>query len=150
MTLIIREAMEKDVDIISEFILALSYHQNLQQYVLTDVRTLREHGFGKDRLFGTLLAEIDGTTVGYLTYIWNYSTWAGGHYMYIENIFVLERRRRLGVGVALMEEAKRICEENGCLSMKWEVEPDNENAIAFYKKLGANIALRGIGSCTIR
>ena len=150
MALIIREAIEKDVEIISEFILALSSHQNLQQYVLTDAGTIAKHGFGQDRKFETLLAEIDGTPVGYLTYIWNYSTWAGGHYMFIENIFVLEQHRRLGVGVALMKEAKDICEENGCLNMKWEVESANENAIAFYKKIGGNITLRGIGSCAVK
>ncbi len=69
MVLTVREAIEKDVDLIREFILALSTHQNSQQYVLTDVKTLKEHGFGQERKFGTLLAEIDGTAAGYLTYV---------------------------------------------------------------------------------
>lgn len=150
MTLVIREAIESDVDIIMELILALSDHQNSQQYVVTDVETLKEQGFGLDKKFGALLAEIDGAPVGYLTYVWNYSTWAGRQYMYVENIFVLEQKRRLGVGVALMHEAKVVCRKNGCMHLKWEVESDNGNAIDFYRKLGANIAFRGVGSCTIK
>lgn len=149
MTLIVREAIEKDVDIIRDFIHALSCHQNSQQYVVTDVATLKEHGFGQDRKFETLLAEIDGTAVGYLTYVWFYSTWAGCRYMYVENLFVLEPHRRSGVGVALMQEAKNICRKNGCQNMKWEVESDNPDAISFYREFGANIAFRGVGSCTV-
>jgi len=149
MTLIIREAAEQDADVIYEFILALSSHQNSQQYVLTDVETLRQQGFGADKQFGALLAEYEELAVGYLTYVWNYSTWAAGRYMYVENVFVHEQNRRSGVGAALMQEAQVVCKRHGCRNMKWEVESDNEGAIAFYKKLGATIAFRGVGSCTI-
>jgi ribosomal protein S18 acetylase RimI-like enzyme len=34
--------------------------------------------------------------------------------------------------------------------MKWEVQPDNEKAIELYKKQGATVSLRGIGSCKAR
>lgn len=149
MTLVIREAIENDVGILMEFILALSEHQNSQQYVITDVKTLKKQGFGKDKQFGALLAEMDGSPVGYLTYVWNYSTWAGGRYMYVENLFVFEQQRRLGVGAALMQEAKVVCMQNGCRNLKWEVESDNATAIDFYKKQGANIAFRGVGSCKV-
>jgi ribosomal protein S18 acetylase RimI-like enzyme len=150
MQLIIREAEEKDVDTIYELILSLACHENTQQYVVTNTETLREQGFGEEKKFGTLLAEQDGNAVGYLTYVWNYSTWAGGRYMYIENIFVYEKFRRLGVGAALMQEAKAICNKNDCLHLKWEVQSDNEKAIEFYKNLGATISFRGIGSFTAK
>lgn len=147
MTLIVREAEEKDVGTIYELILELSSHENSQEYVVTNPDTLREQGFGKDKKFGTLLAEYDGNIAGYLTYVWNYSTWLGGYYMYLENIFVLKQYRGLGIGSALMQEARVVCEHNGRLHMKWEVQPDNENAIEFYKKQGATVSLRGIGNC---
>ncbi len=147
MEVIIREATEDDVEVIYDFILALSDHQNSQQYVLTDVNTLKEQGFGPNKKFGTLIAEQHGTVAGYLTYVWNYSTWGAGHYMYIENVFVSQQHRRLGIGAALMQEAENICKRTGNLHMKWEVESDNESAIAFYKKMGATIAFRGVGSC---
>jgi GNAT superfamily N-acetyltransferase len=150
MTLIIREAVEKDVETIMEFIYALSDHQKSRQYVITDIKTLEDQGFGPDKKFGTLLADIDGATVGYLTYVWNYSTWAGGQYMYVENLFVLEHKRRSGVGAALMQGAKVVCENNGCIHLKWEVESDNENAISFYRKIGATIAFRGVASCKVK
>lgn len=150
MALIVREASVADAEVICEFILALSEHQNTRQYVLTDVSTIEEQGFGIDRKFGSLLAEVDRSAVGYLTYVWNYSTWAGTHYMHVENVFVVEQHRRAGVGVALMQEAERVCKKTGHLHMKWEVESDNENAIAFYKKLGAKIAYRGVGSCKVK
>lgn len=149
MELNIREARDTDVDVIFRLILALSSHQDSEEYVLTDVDKLRQHGFGPERKFETLLAEKNGTTVGYLTYIWNYSTWAGDYHMYIENLFVLEPYRRSGAGGALMQGARAVCEKNGCSHMKWEVQSDNEEAIAFYEEQGATISLRGIGSCKL-
>lgn len=147
MTITVRTAEEKDVETLFELIVALSGHENSQEYVVTNPDKLREQGFGKDNLFGALLAEIDGNTAGYLTYVWNYSTWQGGHYMYLENLFVLKQFRGLGVGAALLQEAKNVCDESGQLHMKWEVQLDNDKAIEFYKKQGATVSSRGIGSC---
>lgn len=147
MTITARTAEEKDVDTLFELIVALSSHENSQEYVVTNPEKLREQGFGKNNLFGALLAEFDGNTAGYLTYVWNYSTWQGGHYMYLENLFVLKQFRGLGIGVALLQEAKNVCDENGRLHMKWEVQLDNANAIEFYKNQGATVSSRGIGSC---
>lgn len=146
---IIRAAEEKDVDVIFSLIQALASHEQTEKYVLTDTDKLRRDGFGSDKKFRTLLAEKDGVAIGYLTYIWDYSTWAGDHYMYLENIFVLEGYRRLGVGEALMREAKAVCKNHDRLFMKWEVHPENEKAISFYKKQGATVSLRGIGSCKV-
>jgi len=67
--------------------------------------------------------------------------------MYLENIFVLKEFRGVGVGAALLQKAKNVCDENGRLHMKWEVQLDNAKAIEFYKKQGATVSSRGIGSC---
>lgn len=150
MTLIVREAEERDVDTIYELILALSSHENSREYVVTNTNILKEQGFGKNKMFGALLAEYNENTAGYLTYVWNYSTWQGGCYMYLENIFVLEQYRGIGIGSALMQEAKVVCNYNDRLHMKWEVQLDNEKAIEFYKKQGATVSFRGIGSCKVK
>ena len=149
MTIVIREAVESDSETIYEMIIELSSHENSQKYVLTNSEMIREQGFGEDRKFGTLLAEYNGDTAGYLTYTWSYSTWQGGYYMYLENIFVLEQYRRSGVGSALMQGARDVCKITDRLHMKWEVQPENERAIEFYKKLGATVSLRGIASCKV-
>ena len=149
MELIIREAEEKDIDVLLSLIRALSVHEQSEEYVLTNAAKLRKHGFGPEKKFGNLLAEKNGIAVGYLTYIWNYSTWAGDYYMYLENLFVLEPYRRLGVGDALMQEARVVCQKHDRLLMKWEVQPENERAIAFYKQQGATVSMRGIGSCKV-
>lgn len=150
MTPTVREAEEKDVGTLYELILELSSHENSQEYIVTNPDKLREQGFGKDKLFGALLAECDGKIAGYLTYVWNFSTWQGGYYMYLENIFVLKHYRSLGVGAALLQEAKNVCNHNGRLHIKWEVQLDNEKAIEFYKRQGATVSPRGIGSCKAR
>jgi len=149
MAFVIRDAVENDAELILDFIYALSSHTESQKYVLTNVEILKKHGFGKDRKFGTLLAEIDGKPVGYLCYQWDYSIWAGSHFMFIQNVYVLEQHRRSGIGAALMEEAKVVCKNNGLGHMKWEIDTDNTGAIEFYEKTGATVAYRRIGSCTV-
>jgi len=149
MAFVIRDAVENDAEIILNFIIALSSHTNSQKYVLTNVETLKNHGFGEDRKFGTLLAEIDGTTVGYLCYQWDYSIWAGSHFMLVQNIYVLKQHRRSGIGAALMEEARVVCKKNGLHHMKWEIDTNNTGAIEFYEKTGATVSDRRIGSCTV-
>jgi len=149
MAFVIRDAVEDDAEVILDFILALSSLTNSQKYVLVDAETLKNHGFGEDRKFGTLLAEIDGTTVGYLCYQWDYSIWAGSHFMYIQNLYVVEHHRCSGIGSALMDEAKVVCKNNGLRHMKWEIDTDNISAIEFYERRGATVSDRRIGSCTV-
>ena len=69
--------------------------------------------------------------------------------MYVQNIYVLEQHRRIGIGSALMDEARAVCKNNGLGHMKWEIDTDNVSAIEFYERTGATVSDRRIGSCTV-
>ncbi len=142
--LTVREATRSDVDIVHELIIAIAEHHDQTQYVLTTKSELTESGFGNDPLFGVLLAEVDGEIAGYCSYTWNYSIWLGATYMNIDDVFVWEKFRGQRAGEALMLKAKEVCLSKGGSRIKWEVEQDNQGAIKFYKRLGANVDIKGL------
>ncbi|MGX1930273.1 N-acetyltransferase family protein [Flagellimonas sp. 2504JD4-2] len=140
----IRKATSDDIDVLFELILKIAAYHNQEQYVNTDEEKLLNDGFGTNPRYGALIAEVNGKSVGYLSYTWNYSIWTGGEYMNMDDLFVLEDQRSQKIGLQLMEYAKNMCQEKGMELIRWEVEKDNTRAIQFYKDLGAEINVKGI------
>jgi len=59
--------------------------------------------------------------------------------LYLEDLVVTETYRRYGVGKKLFDAYARRALELGVKRLKWQVLEWNEPAIAFYKKLNANL-----------
>ncbi len=136
----IRDATSADVDSLFELIMDIAKYHNQEQYVATNKAELLKSGFGAEPKFGVLLAEFDSKIAGYLSYTWNYSIWNGGEHMNLDDLFVKGDFRGKKVGQMLMEAAKSESLKRSINYIRWEVETDNEKAIAFYEKLGANMA----------
>lgn len=140
----IREATISDVDTVYDLIIAIAKHHKQEQYVVTNRDELIKSGFVNNPSFGVLLAEIDGEVAGYCSYTWNYSIWLGATYMNIDDVFVWDKFRGQQVGEKLMFKAKGVCLARGAIRIKWEVEQDNQGAIKFYERLGANMDIKGL------
>lgn len=140
----VREATLSDIDIVHDLMTAIAKHHNQEQYLVTTKDELINAGFRDAPSFGVLLAEIDGEVTGYCSYTLSYSIWLGSTYMNIDDVFVWEKFRGKQVGELLMLKAKEVCLEKGANRIKWEVEQDNHGAIKFYKRLGANLDIKGL------
>jgi ribosomal protein S18 acetylase RimI-like enzyme len=57
--------------------------------------------------------------------------------MYLEDIYVRESARGLGVGESLIRQVAGIAVEQRCPRLEWIVLDWNESAIGFYRRLGA-------------
>lgn len=62
-----------------------------------------------------------------------FSTEVGRECVWVEDLYIKDEYRGLGIGGAFLEYVK---EENKGLTVKLEVETENERAIAVYKKHG--------------
>ncbi len=93
--------------------------------------------FGPGAPCTILVSEIDGRPAGYLTYFWGLSMEAAGRALFVGDLFVSARHRRLGMGRALMERARAIAIEAGAEQVNWTVWRKNRAAQAFYQNLGA-------------
>ena len=55
---------------------------------------------------------------------------------FIDQFFVLESRRRQGIGTELFEAVKAFGREKGCTSVQLGVSAGNAGAVEFYEKMG--------------
>ena len=100
-------------------------------------KRLIRNAFGKKPAFKVLLAKIKDEAIGYAFYFYTYSSFLAKKTLYLEDIFISEKHRKLGAGKLLMDELIKTAKKNKCGRMEWCVLDWNTNAINFYDKLGA-------------
>ncbi|MGH6904682.1 MAG: GNAT family N-acetyltransferase [Geminicoccaceae bacterium] len=131
----IRAAATSDAATIVRLIRELAAYEDLLDRVrITEADVLRD-GFGERRYFECLLAEAGGEALGLALHRPSYSTFDGRPGLYVEDLFIAERARRLGIGRLLMARLAAIAWERGCSRMSLAVLPWNP-ARAFYHHLG--------------
>jgi ribosomal protein S18 acetylase RimI-like enzyme len=82
------------------------------------------------------LAELDGEPAGHLVLTFCYSMEYGGRSAFVDDLFVRPAARQRGVGRALVERARAICEALGIRAMHLEVARENAPAQALYRAVG--------------
>ena len=110
---------------------------NAAETAAAAMNRLRSFAFGPNPICKILIAELDGTTSGYLTYYIGVFMDDATPALHVADFFVTEKYRLHGAGKALMLEAHRIAKDLGASRLVWTVWRRNEDAIRFYEKLGA-------------
>jgi GNAT superfamily N-acetyltransferase len=87
-------------------------------------------------LFGHVAVDAAGGPVGYALWFLNFSTWEGGHGVYLEDLYVRPSDRGTGVGRDLLSALARVCLERGYARLEWWVLHWNP-AREFYRAIGA-------------
>ena len=137
MALEIRPGRRADVPMIASLIRGLARFEKLEDEV-TMTEDLLEKGLFGDRPYGeTLLAEEDGTPVGFALFYHSFSTFLARPGLYLEDLFVVPEHRGGGIGRALLVELARVAVQRGCGRLEWAVLDWNRDAIQFYERLGA-------------
>jgi GNAT superfamily N-acetyltransferase len=137
---VIRPANESDVPLILAFIRELAEFERLAHEVVATEDQLREALFGPRPAAEVLLAlSGDGQPAGFALFFQNFSTFLGQPGIYLEDLFVRPGFRRQGIGRALIGRVAELAVARGCGRFEWAVLDWNENAIAFYRGLGARV-----------
>lgn len=92
------------------------------------------------------IAENEGEVVGY-AFAWiipyrNHSTYIDFDCFYIDDICVLQKCRRQGIGKALFTRCKEQAKRSGCKMMDLGVWSFNKDAIKFYESCGMTERIR--------
>ena len=143
---VIRRAGETDIPSLLRLMRALAAFEDSSAALRTNEAILRRDGFGPDPRFGAWLAEIDGRAVGFVSRTVGYSIWAGRSVLALDDLYVDDAARGLGIGRRLMQAMADECLRDGHAFVRWTVELDNANAIRFYERLGATLTTKGV--CT--
>ncbi len=145
MSLLIRDAVASDTQIILDFIIELAVYEKAEHEVKTNVEETKEAIFGENSTVKALICELDGVAIGYAVYFYNYSTWLGKNGIYLEDLYVSETKRGVGAGKAMLKYlAKKALSEN-CGRFEWSCLDWNTPSREFYESLGAKSQDEWIG-----
>jgi len=132
----IRFAMPEDVPIILDFIKRLADYEKLADEVEATEDVLMDSLFVK-RQAEVIIGELDDRPVSFALFFHNFSTFLGKANLYLEDLFVDEGCRGLGLGRTMFSCLAMIAVERGCERLDWWCLDWNEPSIAFYKSMGA-------------
>lgn len=133
--IVIREAAADDAETIHALVQGLAEFERAPDAVLATADDFRREGFGARPSFRCLLAEVDARPAGFALWFYNFSTWEGRRGLYLEDIFVHDWARGLGIGERLMRRLARIAVDEGCARLDLWVLHWNP-ARRFYERLG--------------
>lgn len=140
----IKKAKPEDSKVLFDLVMGLAVHHKQVENLKTNSNMLAKALENESNKFEVLLVYYKNEIAGYLSYYNKYSIWLGKNYLYIDDVFVLEKFRSKSIGKTLMNRIKEIGKHLEINSIRWEVEIENIKAIKFYKNLGAELYNKGI------
>jgi GNAT superfamily N-acetyltransferase len=137
MTPQIRFAQPADCALILSLIRELADFEKLLPEVVATETALRETLFGTKPAAEVLVAELNGRGVAFALFFSSYSTFLAKSGIYLEDLYVQPAHRSRGIGLALLRRIAQLALERNCGRFEWSVLDWNENALRFYRRLGA-------------
>jgi GNAT superfamily N-acetyltransferase len=132
----LHHATENELPIILALIKDLAEYEKLGHEVVATEEILRVSLFER-RAAEVVIAYAGDEPAGFAVYFRTFSTFLGVPGMYLEDLYVIPRFRRQGLGRMLLVHLAKIARERGYGRVEWSVLDWNELAIGFYKSLGA-------------
>lgn len=120
-----------------ELIRELARFEKLEHEVVATVDSLRDSLCGPQAAAGALLAYQGQALAGYAIYYFTFSSFVGRRGIWLEDVYVRPDFRKQGLGRNLIEAVARIGAARNCGRFEWTALNWNQNAIDFYRRLGA-------------
>ena len=146
MSIVVRKAERSEAEEVLKLIEDLARFEKLDPPSPEARKRFLEDGWsadGKAPKFCAWLAEAKDDVTGrssfaaYAITFFTYSSFLAKPTLYLEDIFVHEDFRRLGVATSVMNRLIEEAKSEGCGRLEWVVLDWNTNAQTFYQKLGA-------------
>ncbi|MEY4274695.1 MAG: Diamine N-acetyltransferase [Bacteroidota bacterium] len=132
----LRRATREDIPRIFELVKELALFEKAPEEVTATLADYEVNGFGENPLFGAYLAFYQGKLAGFALWYFRFSTWKGKR-LYLEDLYVKDEFRGLGIGKQLIEICFEEAKNTKCTGMMWQVLDWNTPAIEFYKQYDA-------------
>ena len=136
---VIQPAEPSDVSAIHEMIAELAEFERLTHVMVATKQSLNSALFGNRPACECLIGTEGGTPVAFALFFHNFSTFLGRKGLYLEDLYVKRAHRRKGYGLALLKRLAALAVERQCGRFEWTVLEWNEDAIRFYRSLGAEV-----------
>ena len=92
--------------------------------------------FTEGQHFHALLAKCEKKSIGLCLYFYTFSSWMGAPGIFIQDLFVAKKYRKLDIGKKLLHEVVAQNEQQEITHVLLNVDHNNTEAKKFYEKLG--------------
>lgn len=133
----LRSALPTDAATLLRLVRALAEYERAPDAVVASAADFERALSSTPREMDALIAERDGSAIGFALFFPTWSTWRGRPGIHLEDLFVVPEARGLGVGRALLSAVAAEAVRRGCARLEWQVLDWNESALGFYRSLGA-------------
>ncbi|MCR5883220.1 GNAT family N-acetyltransferase [Rhizobacter sp. J219] len=136
---VLRAAELRDVQAIVGLIRELAEFEKLTHLLQVTPEKLRPQLFGEKPVAEAMVAELQGEVVAFALYFTNFSTFLAQPGLYLEDLYVQPAHRGKGIGESMLTRLAKLAVDRGYGRFEWCVLDWNENAIRFYKRMGATV-----------
>ena len=133
----LRDTMLADIPALHRLMREFATYEKLEHRFKITETDLHTALFGVKPVLESMLADVDGVTVGFALWYFTFGSFSGRYSLFVEDIFVQQDFRGRGIGLALFRHMARIALERQCIDMSWTVLDWNTPAIEFYRRIGA-------------
>lgn len=124
-----------DIDLLTEFIWEF-YELDHLTFDKQAVRSALQQILGNDSFGRVWLIQADGNPIGYIVLTLGFSLEFHGRDAFVDEIYIREQHRGRGIGRRAIEFVEGACRSLGVRALHLEVERENANAQAMYRKVG--------------
>jgi GNAT superfamily N-acetyltransferase len=112
-------------------------YEKLEHRFKISEASLHDVLFGAKPMLESMLADVEGTTIGFALWYFQFGTFSGRCGLFVEDIYIEPTHRGGGIGLALFRHMARVALARDCVQMEWNVLDWNTPAIEFYRRIGA-------------
>jgi GNAT superfamily N-acetyltransferase len=133
----LRATTPTDIPTLHRLMRDFALHERAQErFHITEDR-LHDALFSQNPAIYSVLADSDGMAIAFALWFFFFGTFSGRYGLWVANVYVEERYRGIGIGLALFRHMAHIAVEKDCVAMQWEVNESNRRAVKFYDRLGS-------------
>lgn len=132
----IRFVNEGEEGLVLHFIKGIAEYEKMSECVVATEEGIHKAIF-EQHACNVLIIEHNDRPIGFCLYFHTFSTFCGRTNMYLEDIFINEDMRGMGIGKEVFRILMEIALEEGCQRLEWVCLNWNEPSKKFYEKMGA-------------
>jgi GNAT superfamily N-acetyltransferase len=115
-TFALRATTPADIPRLHRLMRDFSVHERAQERFQITEGGLHEALFSPNPAISSVLADSDGMTVGFALWFFFFGTFSGRYGLWVANLYVEERYRGIGIGLALFRHMARIAVDLGAIA----------------------------------
>ncbi|MFC7050111.1 GNAT family N-acetyltransferase [Emcibacter nanhaiensis] len=131
-----RLAASGDAGVLYDMLRLLAHDLGKEHEFSGSREALLKYGFSETPAFEAIIAWRGEEPLGFILYFYEFSTWRGAPGIYVQDLYVKQEARGLGLGHRLTCAAMALAKKREAVYMRLMVHGDNQAGFGFYNAIG--------------